>query len=406
MHTPHTHPMPALTKVSLNVKEKYEACVTTAGCVGATVSKVDHSNSTRLLLDGKTPAMFSPALQNQRVKRNLDSGSLLYLDGQKKPLDERYIHCCRTTDDGGLLVLTGVPFLIKLLDDPGVRAFDDDTTFKRVKGEMNEWELALYLKEPTHTSSLRRIAEAAGSCAQEILVSECGACQPHVDESKSNWENPADGGKRGYPARGVTRAQRNLWLGSFAEEVEDRNGARRGEVPETFDWKKVLVMGLCGPSLGMWYTPNVHAHVLMRALGLQGAKREEDMELMRTPCAESLWSKVVGLMSSKLLGTIWQSVQKFPRARSRGWRSVWRCLKAAGAAGFTFSCAHRREITIAPGNEMIPVRLHQGVLNDLARLIWELGRPRERRGIPRGGCHESRRPETPLAKSHHCIDLE
>lgn len=70
----------------------------------------------------------------------------LFLDDQKKPLADRYIHCCRTTDDGGVLIITGVPFLIKLLDDPGVLAFDDDTTFKRVAGEMNEWELALFLK--------------------------------------------------------------------------------------------------------------------------------------------------------------------------------------------------------------------------------------------------------------------
>jgi len=49
-------------------------------------------------------------------------------------------------NDGGILIIKGLPFLIKLLDDPGVRALEDDTTFKRVQGQMNEWELALYLK--------------------------------------------------------------------------------------------------------------------------------------------------------------------------------------------------------------------------------------------------------------------
>lgn len=118
-------------------------------------------------MSGKTPALFSPALQNQRVKREMihtaklqkyPSGLgiaswlsylgafQLYLDDLKKPLGERCVHCCRTTNDGGILIITGVPFLIKLLDDPGVRAFEDDTTFKRVEGQMNEWELALYLK--------------------------------------------------------------------------------------------------------------------------------------------------------------------------------------------------------------------------------------------------------------------
>ncbi|KAJ7289571.1 hypothetical protein C8J57DRAFT_1115204 [Mycena rebaudengoi] len=31
------------------------------------------------------------------------------------------------------------------MDDPGVESFEDDTTFKRVKGEMNEWELAIFV---------------------------------------------------------------------------------------------------------------------------------------------------------------------------------------------------------------------------------------------------------------------
>ncbi|KAJ7084961.1 hypothetical protein C8R44DRAFT_894074 [Mycena epipterygia] len=161
IHKPHCHPMPALTKVSVDVKAKYRACIDAAGCVGATVNKVEHANSTAVLLSGKTPALFSPALQNQRVKREMIhtaklqkypsglgiAGAFqLYLEDLKKPSGERYIHCCRTTTDGGILIITGVPFLIKLLDDPGVRAFKDDMTFKRVEGQMNEWELALYLK--------------------------------------------------------------------------------------------------------------------------------------------------------------------------------------------------------------------------------------------------------------------
>jgi hypothetical protein len=70
----------------------------------------------------------------------------LYSADQKRPPEDRYIHCCRTTPDGGIIIITGVPFLIKLLDDPGVTSFDDDTTFKRIAGEMNEWELSLFFK--------------------------------------------------------------------------------------------------------------------------------------------------------------------------------------------------------------------------------------------------------------------
>jgi hypothetical protein len=31
-----------------------------------------------------------------------------------------------------------------LLDDPGVKAFEDDTTFKRVAGDLNEWEVVIF----------------------------------------------------------------------------------------------------------------------------------------------------------------------------------------------------------------------------------------------------------------------
>jgi hypothetical protein len=61
-----------------------------------------------------------------------------------KPLPERYIHSYLTTPDGGICILTCVPYLLKLLDDPGVRVFDDDTTYKHIEGKMNEWELTLF----------------------------------------------------------------------------------------------------------------------------------------------------------------------------------------------------------------------------------------------------------------------
>lgn len=41
-HTPHNHPMPPLTKVSLQLKESYQQCIAAFGTVGATVAKVDN----------------------------------------------------------------------------------------------------------------------------------------------------------------------------------------------------------------------------------------------------------------------------------------------------------------------------------------------------------------------------
>ncbi|KAK6971991.1 hypothetical protein R3P38DRAFT_3487128 [Favolaschia claudopus] len=148
--------------------DKYETCIEKRGVVGATVRDVDRAESSLLLCDGQPPSAWSPALGNMRSKRDMVREQKVkkypagmgipgafqrFLEDQKKPLDQRYIHCCRAVNDGGVIIITGVPFLIKLLDDPGVRAFDDDTTFKRVEGEMNEWELALFFKAVERASA-------------------------------------------------------------------------------------------------------------------------------------------------------------------------------------------------------------------------------------------------------------
>ncbi|KAJ7671075.1 hypothetical protein B0H17DRAFT_1335506 [Mycena rosella] len=160
-NTGHNHPMPPLSKVSLTTRETYRQCVKTAGSLGATVSKVYNAQSTKLLLKGKTPTAFAPALYNKRVKRDLvravkaeeypnglDVAGIfaIYLRSLTKPLPERYIHSYITTPDGGICILTCVPYLLKLLDDAGVIAFDGDTTYQRIEGEMNEWELTIYEK--------------------------------------------------------------------------------------------------------------------------------------------------------------------------------------------------------------------------------------------------------------------
>ncbi|KAJ6542113.1 hypothetical protein B0H10DRAFT_2244878 [Mycena sp. CBHHK59/15] len=52
-NTAHNHPMPALTKASFELKAAYRKCIEAAGCVRATVSKVDNAPSTMILLNGK-----------------------------------------------------------------------------------------------------------------------------------------------------------------------------------------------------------------------------------------------------------------------------------------------------------------------------------------------------------------
>ncbi|KAJ7476393.1 hypothetical protein B0H11DRAFT_1810084 [Mycena galericulata] len=169
--TGHNHPMPPLTKLSFGAKDVYRECIEKNGVLGATVSKIDNAQSTLIVLGGKTPAEFSPALYNQRAKRDLlhtakrekypaglDVAGIfpIYLANLKKPLPERYIHSYLTTPDGGIIILTSVPYLMKLLDDPGVTSFDNDTTYKRVEGEMNEWELTIFAKIVQRAASVVR----------------------------------------------------------------------------------------------------------------------------------------------------------------------------------------------------------------------------------------------------------
>jgi hypothetical protein len=56
---------------------------------------------------------------------------------------------------GGIMILTCLAALMKLLDDTGVTSFEMDTTFRRIVGDINEWEVVLFLKalqrgESTH----------------------------------------------------------------------------------------------------------------------------------------------------------------------------------------------------------------------------------------------------------------
>lgn len=58
------------------------------------------------------------------------------------------------------MIFTCVPFLLSLLDDEGVNAFENDTSFKRVFGKLNEWELVLFLKSLQRGELLHRLGSA------------------------------------------------------------------------------------------------------------------------------------------------------------------------------------------------------------------------------------------------------
>ncbi|KAJ7681690.1 hypothetical protein B0H17DRAFT_1230186 [Mycena rosella] len=137
--TGHNHPMPALTKLWFGLKDTYRGCI-----------------------KSKTPPTYAPPLHNKRVKRDIlhaeriekypnglaiDDIRLMYhAEKLTKPLPERYIHSYIETEKGEIIILTFVPYLLKLLDDPGVTSFDGDTTYKGIESKLNEWELSLFAK--------------------------------------------------------------------------------------------------------------------------------------------------------------------------------------------------------------------------------------------------------------------
>ncbi|KAJ7870040.1 hypothetical protein B0H14DRAFT_3132169 [Mycena olivaceomarginata] len=159
---PHNHPMPPLKKAVHEQKEKYRTCIRGVGTVGATVSKVDNAASTEFLLDGQRPGEYAPALQSNPLKRKLvreeklasypagldtaGAFNLFWEDLKKPDAKSRYYQRLVMMPDGGVMMLTCLAALMRLLDDEGVTNFETDTTFSRVAGDMNEWEVVIFLK--------------------------------------------------------------------------------------------------------------------------------------------------------------------------------------------------------------------------------------------------------------------
>ncbi|KAJ6602957.1 hypothetical protein B0H10DRAFT_2230061 [Mycena sp. CBHHK59/15] len=170
-NTGHTHPIPTLSNVSFELNDTYRQCIKAHGVLGATVSKIDNAQSTKMLLDGKTPSAYAPPLHNKRVKRDLLRAAKLEeyphgLDVEAiipiaqaellMPLPERYIHSYIKTKQGKIIIVTFVPYLLKLLDDSGVTSFDGDTTYKGIVGKVNEWELTIFAKVVQRAASILR----------------------------------------------------------------------------------------------------------------------------------------------------------------------------------------------------------------------------------------------------------
>ncbi|KAJ6536505.1 hypothetical protein B0H10DRAFT_2246340 [Mycena sp. CBHHK59/15] len=112
----HTHPPPLNNKCTRAMAERYRECVRKIG-LGATVAKVENAQSTKDLIDGKTPSIFHPGLISrdtktrlvQQVKAELNKVSATatttrqqvatYLADQEALSDEkRYLHSSLSRD--------------------------------------------------------------------------------------------------------------------------------------------------------------------------------------------------------------------------------------------------------------------------------------------------------------------
>ncbi|KAJ7886587.1 hypothetical protein B0H14DRAFT_2563264 [Mycena olivaceomarginata] len=76
-----------------------------------------------MLLHGKTPSAHAAPLHNKRIKRDLIHTKSLRNTQMALAL-KRYIHSYLKSDKGEIIIVTFVPYLLKLLDDPGITSFD------------------------------------------------------------------------------------------------------------------------------------------------------------------------------------------------------------------------------------------------------------------------------------------
>ncbi|KAF7313097.1 hypothetical protein MKEN_00995600 [Mycena kentingensis (nom. inval.)] len=81
----------------------------------------------------------------------------MYRQDQLKPKDTRYIHRFVTNGEAGNIIVTTIQELIALLDGDAVKSFEADTTFKRVAGSFNEWEVSLFYKPLNRAITIARV---------------------------------------------------------------------------------------------------------------------------------------------------------------------------------------------------------------------------------------------------------
>ncbi|KAJ7265127.1 hypothetical protein C8J57DRAFT_1470213 [Mycena rebaudengoi] len=164
----HSHPPWPMEKPGHADKEDVKRCMDAGGILGETGGHLNNSHVTHAVLgaslDVKHPAFRDTRRLRDEVTKLKSDGTpagLLwagiladYEDDLKLPLEKRYVHHVHMNGDTKIAVAMN-PELAGLIHDEGVRYIMGDITFKRTRGEMNEWEAVIW-----YTPSLERLTVA------------------------------------------------------------------------------------------------------------------------------------------------------------------------------------------------------------------------------------------------------
>ncbi|KAJ7643437.1 hypothetical protein DFH06DRAFT_1477189 [Mycena polygramma] len=163
----HSHPPWPMEKPSLEAEEDLDKCLASMGTVGTTGGRLNNSATTRAVL-GSDLDVKHPAFRNKRKLRDavltrkdamspagLNWAGILdrYEQDLKLPMADRYIRIIRMEGDLKLAV-TMEAYLASLVHE--VQYLVPDFTFKRVKGDLNEWEVAVWLDGDKERVSVAR----------------------------------------------------------------------------------------------------------------------------------------------------------------------------------------------------------------------------------------------------------
>ncbi|KAJ6590834.1 hypothetical protein B0H10DRAFT_2233487 [Mycena sp. CBHHK59/15] len=136
-----------------DTNERYRECVHKIG-LGETIAKVENAQTTKDLLDGKTPSLFHPGLISHDTKTHLIQQVKTELNEEALSDEKTYLHSSLSRD--GKQIIFGVhnKLLCSIHD---LCTLDCDTTFKPVVGEMQIFEINGWLVGINESVTVMRI---------------------------------------------------------------------------------------------------------------------------------------------------------------------------------------------------------------------------------------------------------